>query len=80
MGNIKRYAYFCVHIVTLKTFSEKSSCKTHKGKDYNVMHLNVIVYGGSHSKSCKSLNLLIPMSLTHLSKIAKDNDFIDKSA
>jgi hypothetical protein len=43
------------------------------------MHLNGIVYKGSSPKFYKSLNLLIPMSLTHLSNIAKGNDFVNKS-
>jgi hypothetical protein len=42
------------------------------------MYLNGIVYRGSPSQPCKSLSLFIPMSLTYLLNIAKDNDFVNK--
>jgi hypothetical protein len=80
MKKIKRWTYTCVHIASIKKLSMRNSCKTHKGKEYNVMHFVRITYRGSPPKPCKSLSLLIPMSLTHLSNIAKDNDFMNKSA
>jgi hypothetical protein len=57
----------------------RNYCKTHKGKEYNVMHFMMIHYRDSPPKPYKSLSLLIPMSLTHLSNIAKGNDFVNKS-
>jgi hypothetical protein len=42
------------------------------------MHFNEIVYMGSPLEPFKSLSLFIPMSLTHLSNIAKGNDLADK--
>jgi hypothetical protein len=57
----------------------RNSCKTHKGKEYNVMHFINITYKGSPTKPYKSLSLLVPMSLTHLSNIDKGNDFVNKS-
>jgi hypothetical protein len=39
---IKRYTLACDHIASLKTFHSKPSCKTNKGKEYNVMHNNGI--------------------------------------
>jgi hypothetical protein len=56
----------------------RNSCKTHKGKEYNVMHFIRIPYRGSPPKPCISLSLLIPMPLTQLSNIAKGNDFVNK--
>jgi hypothetical protein len=44
------------------------------------MHLNGIINRGSPPESYKSLSLLIPISLTHLSNIAKGNNFVIKSA
>jgi hypothetical protein len=44
----------------------RNSCKTHKGKEYNVMHFIKIICRGSPPKPCKFLSLLIPMPLTHL--------------
>jgi hypothetical protein len=34
---------------------------------------------GSPPKPWKSLSLFVPMHLTHLSNIANDNDFVNKS-
>jgi hypothetical protein len=57
-----------------------NSCKTHNGKEYNVMHFIRITYRGSPPKPYKSLSLLMPMHLTHLLNIAKGNDFVNKYA
>jgi hypothetical protein len=67
-----------VHIISLKTFHEKLSCKTHKEKEYNVMHHNGIVQRASPPEPYKSLRLFIPMYLTHLSNIVKGNDLVNK--
>jgi hypothetical protein len=58
----------------------KKSCKTHKGKEYNVMHFIMIPNRGSPPKPYKSLSLLIPMLLAYLSNITKGNDFVNKFA
>jgi hypothetical protein len=55
----------------------RNSCKTHKEKEYNVMHLIRITHRVSPPKPYKFLSLLIPMYLTHLSNIAKGNDFVN---
>jgi hypothetical protein len=57
----------------------RNSYKTHKEKEYNVMPL-LITYRGSPPKPYTVLSLLILMPLTHLSNIAKGNDFVNKSA
>jgi hypothetical protein len=44
------------------------------------MHFIRIIYMSSPPKPCKSLSLIIPMYLTHLSNIAKGNDFVNKFA
>jgi hypothetical protein len=43
------------------------------------MHFINITYKGSPTKPYKSLSLLVPLSLTHLSNIAKGNNFVNKS-
>jgi hypothetical protein len=69
--------YLCKYYI-VKNFLMRNSCKTHKGKEYNVMHFIRITYRGSSPKPYKSLSLLIPIPLTHLSNIAKSNDFVNK--
>jgi hypothetical protein len=44
------------------------------------MHLDENVYRGSPPIPWKYLSLLIPMYLTHLSNMAKGNDFVNKYA
>jgi hypothetical protein len=58
----------------------RNSCKTHKEKEYNVMHFIKIIYRDSPPKHCKYLSLLIPMPLIHLINIAKGNNFVNKYA
>jgi hypothetical protein len=58
----------------------RNFCKTHKRKEYNVINFIKIISRGSAPKLSKSLSLPIPMSLIHLSAIAKGNDFVNKSA
>jgi hypothetical protein len=71
--------FLCAHC-HIKNLSWEILIKLIKGKECNVMHLNGIVYRGSPLEPCKSLSLLIPMPLTHLSNIARGNDFVNKSA
>jgi hypothetical protein len=80
MGKFKRYTSSCVHIISLKNFSWETTWKLIKRKECNVMHLNGIIYRGSPIEHCKSLSLFIVMPLTHLSNIAKGNDFVNKYA
>jgi hypothetical protein len=57
----------------------RNSCKTHKGKEYNVIAQPGYPYMGSPPKAYKSLSLFITIHLTHLSNIANGNDFVNKS-
>jgi hypothetical protein len=76
MGKL-RETFLCAHCL-VKNLSLEILIKLIKGKEYNMIHLNEIIYIGYH-KPCKSLSLIIPMPLTHLSKITKHNNFVNKS-
>jgi hypothetical protein len=70
--------FICAYCL-VKNLSWEILIKLIKGKEYNMMHLNGIVYKCSPLEPCKSLSLLILMVLTNLSNIGKDNYFVNKS-